>query len=69
MKTFTLWYNNGTGYYEGPYPTEAETLDEAINKAHLRWCVNMYGVGAVLNREDNPNYKELRSKTNEEKSE
>lgn len=57
---FKLWYDNGTGFFEGPYPVEADTLDEAINKENLRWCVNMYGDDAVVNSETDPNLKESR---------
>lgn len=59
---YTLRYDNGTGWFEGPYIVEANSIDEAIDKAYLRWCVNMYGSDAVIDSETNPNIKQAEDK-------
>lgn len=43
MKTYYCWYDNGTGWYEGPYPVEAESEMDALKKENLMWAFNSYG--------------------------
>lgn len=55
MKTYYCWYNNGTGWYEGPYPVEAESEMDALKKENLMWAFNSYGAVAVTDKDHDPN--------------
>lgn len=56
MTTYICWYDNGTGWYEGPYVEEHEDYDAAYR-------ANDIGYGAYVSEtSENPNYTETKMK-------
>jgi hypothetical protein len=53
METYYCWYDNGTGWYEGPFQTRATNKEEALANENLaNW---QYGTIATTARLYDPN--------------
>jgi len=55
MKIYYLWFDNGTGWYEGPYEQKAENERIAVTKQDLTYFQLQGQLFYSFNKEDNPN--------------